>query len=105
MIDASDLTMVRPGKELFRDVSVTVSTGDRIGIVGLNGTGKSTLIDVLRGEREPEAGTVRRGRGVRIVALEQNPELGSGTIRDALADADGETWELEAVLDLSLIHI
>ena len=99
VIDASDLTMVRPGKELFRDVSVTVSTGDRIGIVGLNGTGKSTLIDVLRGEREPEAGTVRRGRGVRIVALEQNPELGSGTIRDALADAEGETWELEAVLD------
>ncbi len=99
LIDANDLTMARPGRDLFRDVSVTISTGDRIGLVGLNGTGKSSLIDVLIGNREPESGSVRRGRDVRIASLDQNPDLGTGTVRDAVGDVDGESWEIDAVLE------
>ena len=91
--------MVRPGRDLFRDVSVTISTGDRIGLVGLNGTGKSSLIDVLIGNREAESGSIRRGRDVRIVSLDQNPDLGTGTVRDAVDHVDGESWEIDAVLD------
>ena len=90
--------MARPGRDLFRDVSITISTGDRIGLVGLNGTGKSSLIDVLIGNREPESGSVRRGRDVRIAALDQNPDLGTGTVRDAVEHVDGEAWEIDAVL-------
>ena len=90
--------MARPGRDLFRDVSITISTGDRIGLVGLNGTGKSSLIDVLIGNRDPESGTVRRGRDVRIAALDQNPDLGTGTVRDAVDHVDGEAWEIDAVL-------
>ena len=90
--------MSRPGKELFTNVSVTISAGDRIGLVGLNGTGKSSLIDVLTGSREPESGTVRRGRDVRIAVLDQNPDLGTGTVRDAVEHVDGEAWEIDAVL-------
>lgn len=99
LIDATDVTMVRPGRDLFRDVSVTISDGERIGLVGLNGTGKSSLIDVLIGTREPESGSVRRGRDVRIAALDQNPDLGTGTVRDAVEGVDGESWEIDAVLD------
>ena len=99
LIDATEVTMVRPGRDLFRDVSVTISSGDRIGLVGLNGTGKSSLIDVLIGNREPESGSVRRGRDVRIAALDQNPDLGTGTVRDAVMSVDGESWEIDAVLD------
>ncbi len=98
LIDASGLTMSRPGRDLFTEVSVTISTGDRIGLVGLNGTGKSSLIDVLTGTREPESGSVRRGRDIRIAVLDQNPDLGTGTVRDAVADVDGEAWEIDAVL-------
>ena len=98
LVDATDLTMARPGRDLFRDVSITISTGDRIGLVGLNGTGKSSLIDVLIGNRDPESGTVRRGRDVRIAALDQNPDLGTGTVRDAVDHVDGEAWEIDAVL-------
>ncbi len=98
LVDATNVTMARPGRDLFRDVSVTISTGDRLGIVGLNGTGKSSLIDVLIGNREPESGTVRRGRDVRIAALDQNPDLGTGTVRDAVDHVDGESWEIDAVL-------
>lgn len=91
--------MTRPGRDLFRDVSVTINAQDRIGLVGLNGTGKSTLIDVLTGARLPESGTVRRGRDITIAALEQHPDLGTGTVRDAVVGAAPHSWEIDAVLD------
>ena len=99
LVDATGVTMTRPGRELFRDVSLTLSTGDRIGLVGLNGSGKTTLLDVLTGMREPEGGSVRLGRQVRIATLDQNPDLGRGTVLDAVASVDSESWEVRAVLD------
>ena len=87
--------MFRPGRALFEDLSVTLSSGDRLGIVGLNGTGKSTLMRVIAGTAEPESGTVRRGRGVRVTMLDQEAALPDGP---ALA-AVGDSWEAEAVLE------
>jgi ATP-binding cassette subfamily F protein uup len=95
LVDAAGIAMSRPGRALFTNLSVTVSTGDRLGIVGLNGTGKSTLLNVLCGRVEPEAGTIRRGRDVRIGYLEQRPVLPPGTVREAV----GEGWEAAAVID------
>ena len=73
LVDAAEVSMSRPGRPLLDRVSLTVSTGDRIGVVGLNGTGKSTLLDVLTGAREPESGVVRRGRDVRIAEQRVEP--------------------------------
>ena len=87
--------MTRPGRPLLDDVSVTVASGDRLGIVGINGTGKSTLLRILAGTVEPESGTVRRGRDTRVAVLDQHPHLGSGTVREAV----GEGWEAESVLE------
>jgi ATP-binding cassette subfamily F protein uup len=101
LLDATGLAASRPGRELFRDVSVTLSTGDRLGLVGINGTGKSTLLRVLAGRSEPEAGTVRLGRGARVVMLDQADDLPAGTVHDAVAPGgDPERgWEVDAVLD------
>jgi ABC transport system ATP-binding/permease protein len=93
--DAAGLGASRPGRPLFADLSFTVSTGDRLGIVGLNGTGKSTLLRVLAGTAEAEEGELRRGRGVRVAMLDQNPQLPPGPVRAAV----GAAWEGEAVLD------
>jgi ABC transport system ATP-binding/permease protein len=95
LVDAQDVACARPDKVLFSGLSLTVSTGDRIGVVGINGTGKSTLLRVLAGSQQPEEGAVRRGRGVRIGMLDQTPELAPGTVRDAV----GEEWRGEAMLD------
>ncbi|MDQ2647945.1 MAG: ABC-F family ATP-binding cassette domain-containing protein [Actinomycetota bacterium] len=95
LIDAAGLRMERPGRPLFDDLSVTVSSGDRLGVVGINGGGKSTLLQVLGGAREPEAGVVRRGRGVRVAALDQDRPLPAGTV----ADVVGGGWEGASVLD------
>jgi ATP-binding cassette subfamily F protein uup len=80
---------------LFEDVSITLSTGDRLGVVGLNGCGKSTLFRILSGELRPDAGVVRTGRGARIGVLPQLPVLPEGTVRDAV----GGGWQGEAMLD------
>ncbi len=95
LVDAQGLAVSRPGKPLFTDLSVTVASGDRLAVVGINGCGKSTLLAVLAGDVEPEAGTVRRGRGARVVTLDQMAVLPDGTVREAV----GGAWEGAAVLD------
>jgi ABC transport system ATP-binding/permease protein len=95
LVDAKRVTMTRPERDLFRDVSLTLSTGDRLGIVGINGTGKSTLMRVLAATETPESGEVRHGRGIRIAVLEQDPRFATGTVREAV----GAGWEGEAALD------
>ena len=95
LVDAAGLVASRPGKPLFADLSVTLASGDRLGVVGINGCGKSTLLGVLAGTIEPEAGTVRRGRGSRTSLLDQGAVLPAGTV----ASVVGGGWEGAAVLD------
>ena len=95
LIDAQGLKASRPNRPLFDNISLTLSDGDRIGVVGLNGCGKSTLLRILSGDYAPDAGVVRYGRGSRIGILAQQPALPSGSVRDAVS-AD---WRGEAMLD------
>ena len=107
LVDAEGLEVSRPGKPLFQGVSVTVSSGDRLAVVGLNGCGKSTLLGTLAGTVTPEAGTLRRGRGARVAFLDQGATLPPGTVREAAGVAGGHgaaghqhsLWEAEAILD------
>jgi len=94
LVDLARVGARRPDRPLFEDLSVTVSAGDRLGVVGRNGTGKSTLLRVLAGVDRPEEGTVRQGRGVRVGFLGQRPELPAGDVRAAL----GSHWEAAAIL-------
>ncbi|MFW2380118.1 MAG: ABC-F family ATP-binding cassette domain-containing protein [Acidimicrobiales bacterium] len=98
LIDAENLGMSRPDRPLFVDVSLTVNTGDRLGIVGINGTGKSTLLRVIAGTAEPESGTIRRGRDLALAVLDQDAALPDGTVRDAVLATGAEKWEAEAAL-------
>ena len=95
LLDAQNLTVTRPDRPLFEDLSVTISTGDRIGVLGLNGSGKSTLLRILAGEDPPESGEIRLGRETVVSVLAQRPDLGIGTVRQAV----GEGWEADSILD------
>ncbi len=100
LVSAEGLAASRPGRPLFADVTMSVSDGERWGVVGLNGCGKSTLLRMLAGLDEGDAGTVRRGRGVRLAVLGQDPQFRFDTGREELAAIDGvERWEAEAVAD------
>jgi ATP-binding cassette subfamily F protein uup len=58
---------------LFDNVSLGINEGDKIGVMGINGTGKSTLLKIIAGLEEPDSGTVTRGKKVRIGYLAQTP--------------------------------
>lgn len=78
--------------EVLQDVNAGVERGDRIGIIGANGTGKTTLLRILYGESLPDAGTAAFGNGVTCGYLEQNAHLDPsldvyGTMRLAFAPA------------------
>jgi ATP-binding cassette subfamily F protein uup len=95
LVDLERVSARRPDRALFESLSLTVSAGDRLGVVGINGTGKSTLLRVLAGSAEPEWGVVRRGRGVRVGFLDQQPLLPAGSVRAAV----GSGWEAAEILE------
>ena len=62
-------------KKIFDDVSYGIHEGDKIGIIGINGTGKTTLLKIIAGLEETDEGKVIRQNGLRITYLPQNPEF------------------------------
>lgn len=63
---------------LFRDITLGLNAGDKVGIIGINGTGKSTLLKIIAGIEEPDAGSVVMNRNTTIAYLPQNPEFEKG---------------------------
>ncbi|MEV6906467.1 ABC-F family ATP-binding cassette domain-containing protein [Amycolatopsis sp. NPDC051071] len=85
---------VRP---LLDSVSLGVAEGQRIGVVGLNGGGKTTLLEVLAGISEPDTGRVSQVRGLRMAVVTQRTELpGGSTIGDVVLERYGAEHEWAA---------
>jgi ATPase subunit of ABC transporter with duplicated ATPase domains len=90
LLKAIDLSQTYDGEALFREASFLLGPGDRVGLVGPNGVGKSTLLRVLVGELSPSAGHVELGPDDRIGYLAQQvPDPGT-TVARFLAQAPGE---------------
>ena len=87
-----------PTKTVFDNVSLGIDEGDRIGIVGRNGDGKSTLLSLLSGALEPDEGRVVRNGSVRVGLLGQTDELHDGdTVKHSLVgDAPEYEWAGDA---------
>lgn len=62
-------------KQLLDDVTLYLNEGDKIGIIGINGTGKSSFLRVLAGQQVPDSGTVSRDPNVQVCFLSQNPKM------------------------------
>ena len=85
-------------KRIFDDVSYGIHEGDKIGIIGINGTGKTTLLKIIAGLEEPDEGQVIRQNGLRITYLSQNPEFPEGaTVLDYVTQGKQELdWNTES---------
>ena len=85
--------------DVLRGVSCEINAGDRIGLVGRNGVGKTTLLRVIAGTLEPMGGRRRVAARTRIWLVEQVPKLsGGGTVEGEVLSAAGELVELEQAL-------
>lgn len=73
LLTIEHLTKSYTERLLFDDTSFSINEGDKIGLIGINGTGKSTLLKIAAGLEEPDLGTVVRGRNLYIRYLPQNP--------------------------------
>lgn len=62
-------------KVLFESITIGIDEGDKIGLIGVNGTGKSTFLKIIAGLEIPDTGTVTRGNGVQVEYLPQNPDF------------------------------
>ncbi|OUE31770.1 putative ABC transporter ATP-binding protein [Clavibacter michiganensis] len=94
LLGAEALHLEFPTRVIFDDVTIGVNEGDRIGIVGRNGDGKSTLLSLLAGRLEPDRGRVTRRRGVTIGVLDQSDTLPDGqTVGEAIVGGiDEHEW-------------
>ncbi len=98
LLGAESLHLEYPTRVVFDDVTVGVAEGDRIGIVGRNGDGKSSLIGMLLGTVTPDAGRVTRRGGVRATLLDQSDTLDGGhTVGHAIVgDRPEHEWAGDA---------
>ena len=85
-------------KKIFDDVSYGIHEGDKIGIIGINGTGKTTLLKIIAGLEETDEGEVIKQNGLRITYLPQNPDFPEGaTVLDYVVDGKLQMdWNTES---------
>ena len=91
MLRLERISKIYPTGEVLRDVTWEVKPGDRIGLVGVNGAGKSTQMRIIAGMEEPSSGQVVKQGDPRIVYLQQEFDVDvSRTVRQELFQAFGE---------------
>ncbi|MEM6742421.1 MAG: ABC-F family ATP-binding cassette domain-containing protein [Pseudomonadota bacterium] len=96
MIAIRSITFAMAGKPLFEAASATVQPGKTVGIVGRNGTGKSTLFRLIRGELPLEAGEIEIPRAARLGGVAQEAPATSASLLDTVLEADEERAALLA---------
>lgn len=106
LLSAEHISKNYATKQLLQDVSLYLNERDRIGIVGINGTGKSTLLKIIAGVESPDSGVVSVNPNLKIAYLPQNPAMDDDfsvfeQVSKTLADQYGsiDDYEIKAMLD------
>ncbi len=107
MIDLINISLQFGGKYLFKDVNYRISSGDKISLVGANGTGKSSLLKIIDGQLEPESGQVSKQKRISIGYLPQDhvTHLGKTLLEEAssalsdIMELQNKETEITAVLN------
>lgn len=100
ILNIEHISKIYGDKIIFEDASFGIHEGDKIGIIGINGTGKTTLLRMAAGIEEPDSGQIVRQNGLRIAYLPQNPEFPrDATVSSYALGKSAETdWMVESNL-------
>jgi ATPase subunit of ABC transporter with duplicated ATPase domains len=98
LLGAENISLEYPTKVVFENVTAGINEGDRIGVVGRNGDGKSSLLRLLAGRLEPDSGRVTRRGGVTLGMLDQSDELATGltVAQTVVGDRPEHEWAGDA---------
>ena len=100
LVTIEHLTKSYTERLIFDDTDFSINEGEKIGLIGINGTGKSTLLKIVAGLEEPDKGTVVRGRNLDMRYLPQTPKFTEGDtiIESILRDNEGHPhiWDMES---------
>lgn len=77
MLTVENVTKTYGEKQLFNNISITIGEKERVGLIGINGTGKSSLLKIIAGLDQPDAGKIITGKDYSIAFLDQQPDLDS----------------------------
>ena len=109
LLTIEHLTKSYTERLLFDDTSFSINEGEKIGLIGINGTGKSTLLKIVAGLEEPDDGSVVRGRNLDIRFLSQNPKFHDGdTILESIVrenEGHAHVWDLESQAKMMLTKL
>ncbi|MDO4468582.1 MAG: ABC-F family ATP-binding cassette domain-containing protein [Bacillota bacterium] len=98
ILNIEHISKIYGEKVIFEDASFGVQEGDKVGIIGINGTGKSTLLKMLAGEEVPQTGQIIMQNNVRLAYLPQNPQFPeNATILSYIQDCEAE-WKVQSNL-------
>src|SRR5688572_23360355 len=94
MLTVAGVTKAYGGRTLFEDVTTTFEAGNRYGLTGANGAGKSTFMKILAGELEPDTGEVTRPYNSRMSMLHQDHyKYENDRVRDVVIMGNARLWE------------
>jgi energy-dependent translational throttle protein EttA len=92
--------IVPPKRQIIKDISLSFFPGAKIGLLGLNGAGKSTVLKIMAGVDKDFQGEARAQAGIKVGYLAQEPELDPNkTVREAVEEGVGEVLQAQAALD------
>src|SRR5438105_4175144 len=100
LLRAASLSLAFGSRTVFRDLELVIEEGERVGLIGVNGSGKSSLMKILAGAQQPDAGELQLQRGASVTYLPQEPSFApSATVESALLAGGAEAHEARALVD------
>ena len=100
LLRAADISLAFGSRTVFHDLELVVEEGERVGLIGVNGSGKSSLMKILTGAMPPDSGELQLKRGARVTYLPQEPLFDEGaTVESELLKGGAPAHEARALLD------
>lgn len=105
MLHINDLTYRIEGRPLFQQATLAINEGDKVGLVGRNGTGKSTLFRLIKGEISLDDGSISLRRNMKLGVVDQEVPSGPQTLLHTVLDADQERSSLLAEAETAKVPL